>query len=96
MDTQNLEAEVQKLHKELEAQRNTLSNVISLLLNLSTAVTEGFEKVNERLSALEGKQGMQGVNTQLADIKNELHKIQKTYPYDEMYNNITSIKIGEA
>jgi hypothetical protein len=96
MDNQNISVDIQKLTKEFEAQRNTLSAVIGLLMDLNNAVNEGFEKVNERLSVLEGKQGMQGVNSQLHEIKQELHKIQKAYPYDDLYNNIQSIQKGEA
>ena len=79
----------------LEAHRKTLAIVIELLGKISNAVDEGFDKVNARLYVLEGKQGMQGVNSQLSEIKHELHKIQKAYPYDEMFNNIQSLH-GEA
>ena len=96
MDNKKLADEILKLSKDLESQRNVFSSVIDLLVNLSNAVNDGFDKVNERLSILEGKKGMQGVNSQLSDIKHELHKIQKAYPYDEMFTNIQSIKKGEA
>jgi hypothetical protein len=92
MENQLLTVEIQKLSKELEGQRNTLASVIGLLVGLSNAVNEGFDKVNERLSVLEGKQGMQGVNSQLLEIKHELHKIQKAYQYDELFNNIQSVQ----
>lgn len=80
----------------IEQHRQTLTSIIGLLDKISTAVNEGFEKVNHRLSILEGKQGMQGVNTQLSEIKDELHKIQKTYPYEDMFKNLASIKNAEA
>ena len=95
MENKDLSSELQKLSKDLEAQRHTLSSVISILSGLSSAVNDGFAEVNERLAILEGKQGMQGVNTQLKDIKNELIKIQKAYPYEDMFNNIQSVQ-GEA
>ena len=79
MENMELSAEIQKLSKDIEAQRSVLSHVIGLLVHLLNAVNEGFDKVNERLSVLEGKQGMQGVNIQLTDIKHELTKIQKAY-----------------
>lgn len=65
MDNAALATEVQKLSRELEAQRNSFSHVIGLIVSLSNAVNEGFNKVNERLSILEGKQGMQGVNAEM-------------------------------
>jgi uncharacterized protein YukE len=80
----------------IEAHRQALTTVISLLEKISNAVDEGFTKVNERMALLEGREGMQGVNHQLGEIKNELHKIQKTYPYDEMFKNILSIGKGDA
>lgn len=95
MENNDLKLEVQKLTKDLENQRHTLSHIIGILSNLSNAIDEGFAKVHERLAILEGKQGMQGVNQQLGDIKNELHKIQKAYPYDDMFNNIKTVQ-GEA
>ncbi len=88
--------ELQKLSKDFDAQRNTLSSVISLLVDLNEAVNQGFERVNERLSVLEGKQGMQGVNSQLLEIKHELHKIQKAYNYEEIYSNVQTLNKGEA
>jgi len=95
MDAQNISTEFYKLSKELEGQRTTLSDVIRLIVNLNNAINEGFNEINNRLSALEGKQGMQGVNTQLNEIKIELHKIQRAYPYEEIYSNLKSIS-GEA
>ena len=95
MENKDLAAEIQKMSKDLETQRGTLSHMISLLLGLSGAVDDGFKKVNERIALLEGKEGMQGVNHQLGEIKNELHKIQKAYPYDELFNNMKSVQ-GEA
>jgi len=96
MENSEVITELQRISKDLESQRNVLSHVVSLLMNLSNVVDEGFNKVNERLAALEGKQGMQGVNQQLGDIKNELHKIQRTYPYDDMFKNILSIGVADA
>lgn len=69
MDAQNISTELYKLSKELEGQRTTLSDVIRLIVNLNNAINEGFNEINNRLSALEGKQGMQGVNTQLNEKK---------------------------
>lgn len=96
MENKDLAFEIQKLSKDFDAQRNTLSSVIGLLVDLNEAVNQGFEKVNERLSALEGKQGMQGVNSQLLEIKHELHKIQKAYNYEEIYSNVQALNKGEA
>lgn len=96
MNSEGTTTDIQKIAKELEAQRGTLAAVIGLLMNLSNAVNEGFEKVNERLAALEGKQGMQGVNTQLQEIRHELHKIQKAYPYDDIFSNMQEITKGQA
>lgn len=96
MENNEMLAELQRLSKDFEAHRNVLSHVVDLLLNLSSAVDEGFKKVNERLATLEGTQGMQGVNSQLSDIKQELHKIQKAYPYDELYNNLKGFQKPEA
>jgi hypothetical protein len=95
MDAQNISTELYNLSKELEVLRTTLSDVIRLIVNLNNAINEGFNEINNRLSALEGKQGMQGVNTQLNEIKIELHKIQRAYPYEEIYSNLKSIS-GEA
>lgn len=96
MENKDLALELQKLSKDFDAQRNTLSSVISLLVDLNEAVNQGFERVNERLSVLEGKQGMQGVNSQLLEIKHELHKIQKAYNYEEIYSNVQTLNKGEA
>ncbi|MCF8450890.1 MAG: hypothetical protein K9G49_13540 [Taibaiella sp.] len=87
---------LEKLSKDIEAQRSALSHVIGLIINLSNAVNDGFAEVNQRLAILEGKQGMQGVNTQLTDIKTELGKIQKAYPYEELFANMQSISKGDA
>lgn len=95
MENQEFLTEIQKLSKEVESHKGVLAHVVGLLVNLSNAVDEGFAKVNERLAILEGKQGMQGVNQQLGEIKTELHKIQKAYPYDELYSNLKSVQ-GEA
>lgn len=95
MENHELIAEVKRLTAEITEQRGVISHVVNLLVNLSTAVDDGFKKVNERLAVLEGEKGMQGVNMQLGDIKNELHKIQKAYPYDELFNNMKSVT-GEA
>lgn len=88
MDNQEILVSFEKLSKQLEQHRNTLSNVVNLLVNLSNVVNDGFAEANSRLATLEGKHGMQGVNAQLNDIKSELHKIQKTYPYDDLFNNM--------
>jgi hypothetical protein len=40
-------------------------------------VEDGFEKVNLRLSNLEGKNGMQGVNEQLGSVNLKLQHIIK-------------------
>lgn len=83
------------IKKELESTKSTVSAVLHLLERMNDAMTEGFDKVNKRLSELEGKNGMQGVNMQLGDIKTELHKIQKAYPYDDIVRNLDNIH-GQA
>jgi hypothetical protein len=91
-----MEGNYEELKRELENTRNAVGSVLSVLEKMNTAMADGFKKVNERLSVLEGTQGMQGVNAQLGEIKTELHKIQKAYPYEEIFSNIQSIQKGEA
>jgi hypothetical protein len=95
MDSQELQKQIENNTAGIEATRKAVGNIIGILERISSAVDEGFEKVHQRLSILEGKDGMQGVNMQLGDIKNELHKIQKAYPYEDLINNMKSIQ-GEA
>lgn len=83
------------IKKELESTKSTVSAVLHLLERMNDAMTEGFDKVNKRLSELEGKNGMQVVNMQLGDIKTELHKIQKAYPYDDIVRNLDNLR-GQA
>lgn len=73
-----------------------LGSIIHLLDRLNKVVEDGFSEVNERLARLEGKDGMQGVTKQLVDIKGELQKIQKAYPYDDLLSNMQTVKQGEA
>ncbi|MBC7552970.1 MAG: hypothetical protein H7257_03220 [Taibaiella sp.] len=96
MDNQQLAKQIELNSAEIESLGKNLGAVVLLLERISNAVDEGFRKVNDRLSVLEGREGMQRVNTQLGEIKNKLHKIQKSYPYDELYKNIKSISLGEA
>jgi hypothetical protein len=79
---------IEELALKQEATNKTLGAVIHLLEKVNTAVEEGFASVDDRLhninlrlSNLEGQNGMKGVNAQLGDIKGELQKIQKAYPY---------------
>jgi hypothetical protein len=90
-----MQAELEHLKKELENTHKTIGVVIHLLEKINTVMEDGFEKVNTRLSNLEGKNGMQGVNEQLGGIKSELQKIQKAYPYEDLINNMEQIK-GQA
>ena len=90
-----MQQELETLKKEPESTRKAVGVVIHLLEKINTVVEEGFEKVNTRLSNLEGKNGMQGVNDQLGDIKTELQKIQKAYPYEDLINNMEQIT-GQA
>lgn len=85
-----------KYKHELELTKTVLGNIIHLLDRLNNVVEDGFNEVNERLTRLEGKDGMQGVNKQLIDIKGELQKIQKAYPYDDLVNNMNTVQKGEA
>jgi len=97
MDIKELEVKIEQNSVAIENSRKAIGSMIVLLERISNAIEEGFAKVNTRLAALEGKDGIQGVNSQLSDIKNELHKIQKAYPYDELFNNIQAIqRKGEA
>ncbi|MES2479501.1 MAG: hypothetical protein V4561_10460 [Bacteroidota bacterium] len=90
-----MQQEIDTLKKELESTRKGVGVIIHLLEKINGVMVDGFEKVNTRLANLEGKEGMQGVNDQLGDIKSELQKIQKTYPYEDLFNNMEQIK-GEA
>lgn len=96
MSIEELQKQVEKNAIAIDASRKAIGSVIDLLERISSAVDEGFAKVNQRLATLEGKDGMQGVNSRLGEIKNELHKIQKAYPYDELFNNMQAIQQGEA
>jgi archaellum component FlaC len=90
-----MDQELAQFKKDLEGTRSTVNAVLHLLERMSDAMSEGFDKVNQRLSELEGKNGMQGVNQQLGDIKTELHKIQKAYPYDDIVKNLDHLR-GQA
>ena len=96
MDIQELQQQIEKNSASIESSKKAIGSVLDLLEKISNAVDEGFRTINARLAALEGKEGMQGVNAQLGEIKHELHKIQKAYPYDDLFNNIQSIQPGEA
>lgn len=87
--------DIEIITQKLEETRKTVGALVHVLDKMNTTMEEGFENVNKRLSELEGKNGMQGVNRQLGDIKHELSKIQKVYPYEEMMNNIETVK-GQA
>jgi len=90
-----MQEEFDKIKKEFDSTRKTLGMVLNLLEKMQTAMSDGFNQVNERLSHLEGEKGMQGVTSQLFDIKSELHKIQKAYPYDDLSSNMDTIT-GQA
>jgi hypothetical protein len=90
-----MQQEFDTLKKELDETRKAVGVVIHLLDKMNATIEEGFNNVNKRLSDLEGRNGMQGVNMQLVDIKTELQKIQKVYPYEEMIKNMDSIT-GQA
>lgn len=90
-----MKEQLDKLQKDVEATRLTIGGIIHLLEKMGTAMEDGFNKVNERLARLEGKDGMQGVNHQLGAIKEELQKIQKVYPYEELLDNMKGLQ-GEA
>ena len=88
-------AQVEKIKNDVSAQQKAFTIVISLLEKIHDAMNAGFEEVNGRLAVLEGKQGMQGVNEQLTEIKNELNRIHTIYPYKELFEN-TKIISGQA
>lgn len=90
-----MNAEYEMIKRELESTKSTVSAVLHLLERMNDAMRSGFDTVNKRLSQLEGKNGMQGVNEQLGDIKSELHKIQKAYPYEDVVRNLEQLK-GQA
>ncbi len=90
-----MQQELETIKHDLISTRKAVGTVIHLLEKINTVVEDGFEKVNLRLSNLEGKNGMQGVNEQLGNIKTELQKIQKAYPYEELIQNMDQVK-GEA
>lgn len=96
MDNQELFQKIEETNSTVEASRKTIMKMLDIMDRMSNAIKDGFNEVNERLARLEGNEGMQGVNSQLGEIKNELYKIQKAYPYDELYKNIQSIQKGEA
>jgi hypothetical protein len=87
-----MQQELETIKKELDNTRKAVGVIIHLLNKMNTTVGEGFENVNKRLSELEGKNGMQGVNMQLGEIKNEIDKIQKVYPYEDMIKNMGSVR----
>ncbi len=86
-----MQQQLELLKTELNSTRKAVGTVIHLLEKINTVVEEGFETVNKRLSNLEGRNGMQGVNEQLGSIKTELQKIQKAYPYDDLIHNMDQI-----
>lgn len=86
-----MESQIENLKKSLETTQSILGTIIHLLDKTNTVMEDGFNKVNERLAALEGKEGMQGVNQQLSEIKGELHKIQQVYPYEDLAINLKQI-----
>lgn len=86
-----MESQIENLKKSLETTQSTLGTIIHLLDKTNTVMEDGFNKVNEPLAALEGKEGMQGVNQQLSEIKGELHKIQQVYPYEDLAINLKQI-----
>jgi archaellum component FlaC len=95
MEIQPLIDQIDKQSVEIESLKNLTNKILHVLGTMNDAMIDGFEQVNERLVRLEGKEGMQGVNKQLGDIKEELNKIQKAYPYEDLYNNMQKVQ-GEA
>lgn len=90
-----MQPDYEAIKKDAEAAKKAVGIIIHLLEKMNEAMEEGFSKVNDRLANIEGKNGMIGVNKQLGDIKEELQKIQKVYPYNDMFNNMKDIA-GEA
>lgn len=77
--------------EHLEEIKQELKSNRELTHKLLNVVESGFKEVNERLSLLEGHQGMKGVHTQLDVIKDELQKIRTAYPYDGLNENMRTI-----
>lgn len=93
----NYSEDIENLKNRVDDNRRVLGHVLHLLEKMNQTMEDGFANVNERLSKLEGKEGMQGVNSQLSDIKTEIGKIQKAYPYEELFSNLHAVsKNGEA
>lgn len=91
-----LTARVDALATKVEQQDNTINALIAVVTKLSNVMEQGFDEVNQRLSRLEGIEGMKGVHTQLGDIKSELKKINSVTRYDDEAGNFDIFKKGEA
>ena len=89
---------LQNLSDKVEQHNNNISTLVSVINKLSNAVDEGFNDVSQRLSRLEGTEGMKGVHTQLGGIKEELKKINNITGYEGLAGNmeIFNAKKGEA
>jgi hypothetical protein len=72
-----MEQALETIKQDLNSTRKAVGTVIHLLEKINTVVEDGFEKVNLRLSNLEGKNGMQGVNEQLGSVNLKLQHIIK-------------------
>ena len=72
-----MEQALETIKQDLNSTRKAVGTVIHLLEKINTVVEDGFEKVNLRLSNLEGKNGMQGVNEQSGSVNLKLQHIIK-------------------
>jgi uncharacterized coiled-coil DUF342 family protein len=89
---------LKSLSEKVEQHSQNITTLVSVINKLSNAIDEGFNEVTQRLSRLEGNEGMKGVHNQLGSIKDELKKINQITGYDGLTENISFVnsKTGEA
>jgi len=89
---------LKSLSEKVEQHNQNITTLVSVINKLSNAIDEGFNEVTQRLSRLEGNEGMKGVHSQLGNIKDELKKINQITGYDGMSENMSFVnpKAGEA
>lgn len=56
-----------------------MADVVVVFEKIFNTIDRGFVKMNNSISALEGSEGIQGINTKLSIIRNELNKMQMHY-----------------